>query len=77
MRLDQYDDCEAEYLTTSYSVLNQKEIFILKPRHIILSAYNNINRDLDEWFKTKINKFRKKLIITANHFYMKKTQRKI
>jgi hypothetical protein len=60
MRLDQYDDCEVEYLSTSYSVLNQKEIFILKPHHINLSVYNNIDRDFDEWFKTKIKKFRKK-----------------
>jgi len=51
----------------------------LKPHHIIIliSAYNNIDRDFDEWFKTKMNKFRKKQIITANHFYMKKTQREI
>ncbi len=48
----------------------------MKPHHIILSAYDNIDRDFDEWFKTKINKFRKKRIITANHFYMKKNSKR-
>jgi hypothetical protein len=47
-------NCEAEYLTTSCSILNQWRVFLVKPHnHIVLSSYNNIDRGFDEWFEPK------------------------
>jgi len=39
----QTKNCEAEYLTTSCSVINKWKVFLVKPHnHIVLSAYNKI-----------------------------------
>jgi len=64
----QTKNCEAEYLTTSCSVINKWKVFLVKPHdHMVLSEYHNIDRGFDEWFKPKINEFLKKRITAPNY----------